>query len=91
MNTTASNSASRPHSDLTRHRPVSVSRILKEIEDKSENQSENLGDAAAEAGGSLGLLKEMFDEGRCTFGRHKMFPSLAVSVAFHLVGLHLMY
>ena len=76
-----------PHSDLTLHRPVSVSRILKgENSLRIKTQlNPNLGDTSAEAGVSVGLLEEVFDKGGGALRCHKVFTSLIVSVAFHLV------
>ena len=45
----------------------------------------NLGDTSAEAGVSVGLLEEVFDKGGGALRCHKVFTSLIVSVAFHLV------
>ena len=75
-----------PHSDLTLHRPVSVSRILRKFLLRIKTQlNPNLGDTSAEAGVSVGLLEEVFDKGGGALRCHKVFTSLIVSVAFHLV------
>ena len=87
---TASNSASWPHSDLTRHRPSSVAKILSEV--KTQNffckKNLNLGHAATKGSVRVGLFEEVLDQRGGALRSHKVVSTIAVSVAFHLVTLN---
>ena len=84
---TASNSASWPHSDLTRHRPSSVAKILnaklKIFFCKKKNL--NLGHAATKGSVRVGLFEEVLDQRGGALRSHKVVSTIAVSVAFHLL------
>ena len=86
---TASNSASWPHSDLTRHRPSSVAKILRgQSSEFFCKKNLNLGHAATKGSVCVGLFEEVLDQRRGTLRSHKVVSTIAVSVAFHLVTLN---
>ena len=82
---TASNSASWPHSDLTRHRPSSVAKILNAESRFFCKKNLNLGHAATKGSVCVGLFEEVLDQRGGALRSHKVVSTIAVSVAFHLL------